>query len=441
MVVCLLASIAPGRSSLAQSVTTWHMGVNLSALEDGHDLPGTANTDYALPTDAEFDFLRRKNLTFVRLPFKWERLQPILSGPLDATYLGYIQAAVAKAAARGMEVALDCHNFGGYGAAKIGGGIVTDADFADLWSRLAAVFKTNPAVAAYDIMNEPSNMPGPDAWQRAAQAAINAIRAVDTRTPIFVEGNNYASAFTWARTNPTLHLLHDPANRLVFSAHAYLDRDNSGTHFAWKEEVAAGDRLTGLPLDAGIGVRRVAGFVNWLELHGLKGNIGETGAGSDDPSWLSALDREIEFLLANKVTFIYWDLGPFFHSYPYSIEPDDKDMDKVQVAVLTKYTGAAQPATYTVTEAASDAVGKHVSNFTISYRGLIKAPVIFTPSDSGGGGTFVPPAVTMLAGFNGIAKFRYIPPGRARIAISTKNNAGFIDPPAIQIQGSGCADC
>src|SRR5205807_83972 len=115
--------------------------------------------------------------------------------------------------------------------------------------RLAAVFADDPTIAAYDIMNEPSNMPTPDAWQLAAQAAVNAIRAIDTTTPIFVEGNNYSSAFTWVDGNPTLHQLHDPSHLLVFSAHVYLDRDSSGTHYSWAEEVAAGDRLTGLPLD------------------------------------------------------------------------------------------------------------------------------------------------------------------------------------------------
>src|SRR5258707_2984476 len=115
MVVHLTSSTAKGRGGVAQPMTKWHIGVNLSALESGDEVPGIANTDYALPTDAEFDFLRSKNLPCVRLPFKWERLQPTRSGPLDTTYLGYIQAAVAKAAARGMKVALDCHNYGGYG--------------------------------------------------------------------------------------------------------------------------------------------------------------------------------------------------------------------------------------------------------------------------------------------------------------------------------------
>ena len=412
----------------------WQIGANLSALEDGSSVPGEVNTDYALPTDTEFDFLLSKNLKVVRLPFMWERLQPNLFSPLDARYLGYIQAAVAKAAARGMRVVLDCHNYGGYGGAKIGAGKVTAGDLADLWSRLAAVFSGDATIAAYDIMNEPSNMPTLDTWQQAAQSAITAIRASDSQTAIFVEGNNYSSAFTWVRQNPTLHLLTDPSHLLVFSAHAYLDRDNSGTHYVWADEIAAGDQLSGRPLDTSIGVRRVTEFVGWLRAHGLKGNVGETGAGFNDPNWLSALDLEIEFLLKHRVSFIYWNLGPFFRSYPYSIEPDGTGIDKVQVAVLTKYTRAAQPTTYAVDVLPSSAVGRPSLNVKLSYRGLIRKPIIFIPDDADGGGMFEPSAVTMPAGFNGVASFTYRHTGGKGSKIAITNSVGLFDPPEIVVQ-------
>ena len=413
---------------------SWQIGINLSALENGTDVPGTANKDYALPTDAEFDFLRSKDLTLVRLPFKWERLQPIRSAPLDTAYLSYIQTAVRRAAARGIKIILDCHNFGGYGAHKIGGGLVTNADFADLWLRLAAVFAGNSGIAAYDLMNEPSNMPTLDVWQPVAQAAIYAIREVDITTPIYVEGNNYSSAFTWADQNPTLHQLNDPSHLLIFSAHVYLDRDNSGTHYSWAQEVAAGDQLTGLPLDTNIGIRRVTGFVGWLRQHELDGSIGETGAGNDDPNWLTTLDKEIGFLLDNNVTFIYWNLGPFFDSYPYSIEPDVTKVDKVQVAVLTKYTNATQPVTYTITKSGLSTAGRRSLEFTVRYRGLIKTPITFVPNDGGGQGIFLPAKVTIPAGFNGVAKFRYMSQGMDNYRIGVTNNAGLTDPPPLLLE-------
>jgi aryl-phospho-beta-D-glucosidase BglC (GH1 family) len=436
LIAFIISASTVGQEVMVQPQIMWQIGVNLSALENGHRIPGAANVDYALPTHAEFDFLLSKNLTLVRLPFKWERLQPIRSGPLDRTYLGYIRAAVAKAAARGMKIVLDCHNYGGYGTDKIGGGVVTDANFADVWSRLAEVFAGNSAIAGYDIMNEPSNMPSLNSWPAAAQDAINAIRAVDTGTPIYVEGNNYSSAFTWIEQNPTLHQLKDPSHLLVFSAHTYLDRDSSGTQYNWSEEVRAGDQLTGLPLDTDIGVRRVAGFVKWLRQHSLNGDIGETGAGQDDPNWLIALDKEIDFLRRNNVSFIYWNLGPFYVYYPYSIEPDLTDIDKVQVAVLTKYTNAVQPAIYSLTKSPPATGIMPVSEFTISYRGLIKTPITFIPNDGASGGTFVPRIMTMPAGFNGRLSFKYISNKADIYVIGVTNNAGLIDPPSIVFNNS-----
>ena len=55
----------------------------------------------------------------------------------------------------------------------------------------------------------------------------------------------------WAGNNPTLHLLDDSKctnaafpktsiGCIVWSAHCYLDRDNSGTHMNWTAEVEAG---------------------------------------------------------------------------------------------------------------------------------------------------------------------------------------------------------
>lgn len=432
----MISASTVGREVMVKPKMMWQIGVNLSALENGHRIPGAANVDYALPTAAEFDFLRSKNLTLVRLPFKWERLQPIRSGPLDRTYLGYTRAAVAKAAAHGMKIVLDCHNYGGYGTDKIGGGVVTNANLADLWSRLAAAFTGNSAIAGYDIMNEPSDMPSLSSWPAAAQAAINAIRAVDTETPIYVEGNNYSSAFTWIEQNPTLHQLEDPSHLLVFSAHTYLDRDSSGTHYNWSKEVDAGDQLTGRPLDTNIGVRRVAGFVKWLRQHGLNGDIGETGAGQDDPNWLVALDKEIDFLRHNNVTFIYWNLGPYYTSYPYSIEPDLTGIDKVQVAVLTKYTNAVQPAIYSLTKSPPGTGIMPVLEFTVSYRGLIKTPITFIPNDGASGGSFVPRSMTMPVGFNGTLSFKYISKKIDTYMIAMTNNAGLTDPSPIVVNRS-----
>ena len=163
-----------------------------------------------------------------------------------------------------------------------------------LMLKMATEFRGSAGLHGYDLMNEPSNMPNLHVWPQAAQAAIDAIRTVDKETTIYLEGNNCqpasqpagqpgqpihtraapqsnvrrpialahrsllsvwwfgsnlassrlalafapspllvlsgSGASTWIEMNGDFPL-NDPADRIVYSCHCYLDRDNSGTHF------------------------------------------------------------------------------------------------------------------------------------------------------------------------------------------------------------------
>ena len=419
------------------------LGLNAASLETGGAIPGIAHVNYGIPTTAELDYYKSRGLTFFRLPFLWERMQPTLLGDLDPDYLGYVQALVGYAGANGMSLLLDCHNFGGYSIDNgdgtrtphlLGGGTLTNDHFADFWTRMATVFAGLPGVAGYDLMNEPHDMPSNYAWPDAAQAAITAIRAVDTTTTIYVEGDGYSSAFAFAQNNPTLHALVDPADNLIFSAHTYLDRNSSGIYFDWTTEVAAGDQLTTptSPLDVNIGVKRISAFAAWLTRHGLRGHIGECGVPNNDPNWLIALDNTIACVRQNNLQMTYWNAGPFYAGYPLGVEPKN-GQDTVQMAVLTKYTGGAQPSAYYASGPNRGASGLASAPFTVTYRGYITAPITVTPNDNGAGGTFTPASVTLANGFNGVATFRYTPPGLATYTVSFTNNAGLTDPAPLGI--------
>lgn len=130
---------------------------------------GTYNLDYFQALTGDWTFLgTRMKGGFVRIAFRWERIQPTLGAALDATYLGYLSASVASAKAAGLKVILDLHNYGEYvvapgwpsGRATVAGasGTVTEAHLCDVWERLSAVFKNEPAVIAYGMMNEPHDM-------------------------------------------------------------------------------------------------------------------------------------------------------------------------------------------------------------------------------------------------------------------------------------------
>ena len=421
-------------AAIARAATNdFFAGANLSGLEVNNSVqPGTPNVDYAVPTNAELDYLAARGLKHVRLPFSWERMQPTLGGALDSDYLALVTSLADHAGANGIGLLLDVHNYGGYGGNKLGDGTLTTADFADLWTRLATAFVGHAGVAGYDLMNEPSNLPSTTAWPEAAQAAVTAIRAVDTATAIYVEGDHWSSSASWVAVNGSLNIS-DPNDNLLYSAHVYFDRDSSGTHFVWSEEVAAGDQLQSPAgaLTTNIGVQRLTGFADWLTTNGFRGHVGEMGTGNDDYNWLVTLDNAIGYCRSNGIGFTYWAAGPWFGSYPMGIEPQKDGRDTLQMAVLEKYSGAASPQEYYLSGPQRGTSGTASTAFTLDYRGYLTSAATFTPSDSGAGGTFTPSQVVFEPGFNGLGTFTYTAAGSATYEIGCTVNTAWTDPAAL----------
>src|ERR1700677_4883967 len=125
-------------------------------------------------------------------------------------------------------------------------------------------------VRGYDLMNEPVNGFNSGTLQECSQLAINAIRANGDITPIYVEGVNFTGVWNWVTgegqpyNNANLYQLSDPANKLVFSGHGYLDNDSSGSTFSGALETAKpGLSPPGTPTSATIGITRENGFIPW----------------------------------------------------------------------------------------------------------------------------------------------------------------------------------
>ncbi len=334
-------------------------GVNLSGMEYNGSATARPNYDYAVPTQAELAYYHSQGTDLIRLPISWETLQPTLGGPLNQTYLSEIKGVVNEAAALGMKVIIDMHDYGGYNGQKIGGGTVTDANFANVWTQLATAFAGNSGIAGYDLMNEPNGMPNAQAWPDAAQAAITAIRKVDTSSAIYVEGDDWSSAGDWSQVNGGLASLVDPSNNLIFSAHVYLDNDNSGTHFDWAQQAAAGDTTQ-------LGVERLSNFVAWLQANNLKGDVGEIGAGNDSAEWIASLNNTLAYAKANNLQVTYWAGGPWLGSYAMSVEPTN-GVAAPQMAVLDAYSGAVA----TVTSAALTGTAAANSTVYLSENGVL----------------------------------------------------------------------
>lgn len=298
-------------------------GVNLSGAEfGGSGLKYGYN--YIYPSASSIKYYADQGVDFMRLPFKWERLQHTLGGPLDQAELGRIQTFLDNAQANGVKVVLDVHNFGSFNGAGIGSESVPVAAFQDFWTKVASALGNHPALDGYGLMNEPAHVVTP--WAGIAQQTIDAIRTVDTDTQIYVSGAGWSGAMNWKKDNDGMKYLVDPSGKLVFEAHQYFDKRSSGTYQgSYDAEGAYAD----------IGVDRLQPFISWLKENNLKGFIGEYSVPDTDPRWLTVMDNFLQELAANDISSAYYGAGPWWGSYPMSIEPNN-GMESAQLTILKK---------------------------------------------------------------------------------------------------------
>ncbi len=307
-----------------------YRGVSLAGAEFGQgSLPGTYGRDYIYPEAGSTAYFAGKGMNLIRLPFRWERLQPQLNQPFDVEELKRLKSFVSEVTASGMYVLLDPHNFARYRDDVIGSPSLPAAAFGDLWSRLAKEFKANPKVM-FGLVNEPHDMSTED-WVAAANEAIRAIRATGAANTITVPGNAWSGAHSWSRDyygTPNAEAMlkvKDSGNNMVIEVHQYLDSDSSGS----SQEC----------VDPKIGVDRLSGFTAWLKKYHKRALLGELGA-ADNKVCREALTAMLDHLHANAdvwTGFAWWAAGPWWNDYFLSIEPAAHGKDKPQMDVLAPY--------------------------------------------------------------------------------------------------------
>ncbi len=329
-VFALLLSLAPAQCLAQSPQGLRYAGVNLAGAEfNSSRKPGVLHKDYTYPGAADYAYYAAQGMNTVRLPFLWERVQPQPYAALDPQQLSLLKAAVAQAKAQGMQLVLDPHNYGRYYGKRIGSAETPVAVFADLWRRLAAEFGNDDAVI-FGLMNEPYGIDAKD-WATAAQTGLNAIRATGALNLVLVPGTAYSGAHSWNDTwygntsnGEALLAIADPADRIAFEAHQYLDQDYSGTSGECQSER--------------IGAQKLQGFTDWLRLHGKRGFLGEFGAGSG-AICLGALKQMLEHVEANADVWLgwtYWAGGPWWNaSYPFNVQPDRLGNGKPQMPILS----------------------------------------------------------------------------------------------------------
>jgi len=231
IVICLtVLPFTSNASCLDQARLT---GVNVAGAEFGTLLPGKAFKDYTYPNANELGYIASRGANVIRLPFRWERLQHEAKGPLDAAELKLIQATVDTAKSKGICVMLDVHNYAKYYSDSLSSNSALQDAFIDLWLKLAQVF-TDADATAFDLMNEPANMPIGE-WAALGKRTLAELRAAKSTNLIFLAGGRWSGAHDWfgGATSVSNAIafadVKDPLNRTIIEVHQYADKNFSGT--------------------------------------------------------------------------------------------------------------------------------------------------------------------------------------------------------------------
>ena len=246
------------------STRYYRRGVNVSGAEGLHNdrfsnrRPGVYNDDYWYASQQSMNYLARRGVKVIRLPFRWERIQPVPGGQLRRGELRQLKAAVGRARAARLRVILDVHNYGGYTVDRgrgpvrlaLGSSSLPASKFFDLWGRLSNQFKGNPTVLAYDLMNEPAGQGGissaghgssAKAWEAYTQRCLATIRQNRDRKLIMIP--MYSGMGKVSSTHPK-KWISDPARHHMYTAHQYFDTyrgpGTGGGHYvnSYSNEVA-----------------------------------------------------------------------------------------------------------------------------------------------------------------------------------------------------------
>jgi endoglucanase len=310
-------------------------GVSLCGAEFGADKadfsnenPGIYGRDYSYNSERTVAYFCVQGLRLLRVPFRWERIQPRLGEALDDAELKRLKTIVAWARKHHGEVILDVHNYGRYCIRRHGkkqeciidqrtgsAVAVSRQDFADLWRRLSQAFRDESTVCAYGLMNEPHDM-GTSDWHAISQAAVDAIRGEKDHRLILVAGDGWSNAHRFPEVNGARAWIKDATGQIAYEAHCYFDHDNSGKYeLDYDEELTRDSRLEERA------EARLAPFVRWCQQNRVRGFLGEYGIPASDERWLKVLARFLHALDDAGMDSCYWAAGERWGNYPLSIQP------------------------------------------------------------------------------------------------------------------------
>jgi hypothetical protein len=148
-----------------------------------------------------------------------------------------------------------------------------------------------------------------DPYLSYAQAAITAIRAVDSTTPVYVNPYFFPATYT---TPNWPYIYWDYASlsggNIIFEAHQYFDGpENFGGGGNYSSNFSS------YSIDTQAGVNQITPFTNWLTTTGLSGYVGEYGIPNssvdNNASWFPLQTNFLQYLISHNIPSSMWFYG------------------------------------------------------------------------------------------------------------------------------------
>ncbi|KAF5595104.1 cellulase (glycosyl hydrolase family 5) domain-containing protein [Fusarium pseudocircinatum] len=288
-------------------------GVNLFGLANDVNILGSAYNTFLdlsckpsyhsypyINTVEDYKSWHDKGFNLFRIAMAWQHVQTSLGGSLNETNMEAVDKLVKAITDDGGQAILDIHNYARWYCAVIDQPevsflnpniTVTNDNFADLWTRLAERYKSNPKVI-FQLMNEPHDL-DITKWGATNQAAILAIRNVTENQKILVSGTQFARLVDWEGFSlPGIGpgLIQDPANNTLYDFHQYFD-DIAGAYGLcepWSGFVKSFEAVTRI-----------------LRRNGFQGMVTEFGGGPF-PQCADTIQSMLAFLDRNSDVWYGW---------------------------------------------------------------------------------------------------------------------------------------
>jgi endoglycosylceramidase len=280
-------------------------------------IPVWANSPGRTWRQSRYDSIGRKGFNSVRFVLYWDDFEP-RRGELDQTSLTTLDTAVGRAKAAGLYVILDMIHLWGAGGmrdvpswARSGDSVETVQRNAGPYLRaLARRYRDTPAVAAYDLVNEPHRWPiDQNAVLRMYDDLIGALREMDAAKILMVEPT-YGDTSLAGACADLGNLTH--RRNVVFSVHLYFaggDDDGFGADCQQRGRYA-GDPAVGY--DAADLPSLRAHLLTDLDASGPAGiplYVGESAIGRDAPGhdrWIRDVVHLLDEFGVGRAWWEYW---------------------------------------------------------------------------------------------------------------------------------------